>query len=182
MALEIIEVQSGPYLGEDDIVRFDDVYGRTATDPARSGAPVVRQQPLPMPSGAEIRLARARRLYAQGELHAALALLEAKLAVPYAFAELGAFGQALDGYKQAIAVFERENNDLDESIAAIRAGKLLNGLLERNPGEEMGWFWNITELPEMPHGGYKESGHGKDMSVYSIEEYTNVKHVMASLE
>jgi hypothetical protein len=82
------------------------------------------------------------------------AVLEAKLAVPYAFAELGAFGQALDGYKQAIAVFERENNDLDESIAAIRAGKLLNGLLERNPGEEMGWFWNITELPEMPHGGH----------------------------
>jgi hypothetical protein len=82
------------------------------------------------------------------------AVLEAKLAVPYAFAELGAFGQALDGYKQAIAVYERENSDLDESIAAIRAGKLLNGLLERNPGEEMGWFWNITELPEMPHGGH----------------------------
>ncbi len=44
---------------------------------ARSGAPVVRVQPLPMPSGSEIRLARARRLYAQGELRAALALLEA---------------------------------------------------------------------------------------------------------
>jgi antitoxin (DNA-binding transcriptional repressor) of toxin-antitoxin stability system len=44
---------------------------------ARSGVPVARVQPLPMPSGAEIRLARARRLYAQGELRAALALLEA---------------------------------------------------------------------------------------------------------
>jgi tetratricopeptide (TPR) repeat protein len=82
------------------------------------------------------------------------AVLEAKLAVPYAFAELGAFGQALDRYKDAIAIFEHENTDLDESIAAIRAGKLLAGLLERNPGEEMGWFWNITELPEMPHGAH----------------------------
>jgi tetratricopeptide (TPR) repeat protein len=82
------------------------------------------------------------------------AVLEAKLAVPYAFAELGAFGQALDGYKKAIAVFERENTDLDESISAIRSGKLLAGLMERNPGEEMGWFWNITELPEMPHSGH----------------------------
>ena len=36
--------------------------------------------------------------------------------------------------------------------------------------------------PEMPHGGYKQSGYGKDMSIYSIEEYTNVKHVMASLD
>ena len=41
------------------------------------GAPAARVQPLPMPSGSEIRLARARRLYAQGELRAALALLEA---------------------------------------------------------------------------------------------------------
>jgi len=82
------------------------------------------------------------------------AVLEAKLAVPYAFAELGAFGQALDRYKDAIAIFERENTDLDESITAIRSGKLLAGLLERNPGDEMGWFWNITELPEMPHAGH----------------------------
>jgi tetratricopeptide (TPR) repeat protein len=82
------------------------------------------------------------------------AVLEAKLAVPYAFAELGAYGQALDRYKDAIAIFERENTDLDESIGAIRAGKLLAGLLERNPGEEMGWFWNITELPELPHAGH----------------------------
>jgi hypothetical protein len=42
----------------------------------RSGAPAARVQPLPMPSGSEIRLARARRLYARGELHAALTLLE----------------------------------------------------------------------------------------------------------
>lgn len=43
---------------------------------ARTGAPAARVQPLPMPSGSEIRLSRARRLYAQGDLHAALELLE----------------------------------------------------------------------------------------------------------
>jgi 1-pyrroline dehydrogenase len=36
--------------------------------------------------------------------------------------------------------------------------------------------------PEMPHGGYKQSGYGKDMSIYSIDEYTNIKHVMVSLD
>jgi betaine-aldehyde dehydrogenase len=41
---------------------------------------------------------------------------------------------------------------------------------------------HIPLTPEMPHGGYKQSGYGKDMSIYSIEEYTNVKHVMASLD
>ncbi|GAB4465291.1 MAG: hypothetical protein OHK0044_03780 [Burkholderiaceae bacterium] len=82
------------------------------------------------------------------------AVLEAKLAVPYAYAELGAYGRALGLYQDAIGAFEQENARLDESIAAIRAGKLLAGLIERNPGEEMGWFWNIAELPELPHGGH----------------------------
>ena len=53
-----------------------------------------------------------------------------------------------------IDAFDRESVALDESIAAIRSGKLLDGLLERNPGDEMGWFWNIAELPELPHAGH----------------------------
>jgi len=49
-------------------------------------------------------------------------------------------------------VFERERASLDESIAAIRSGQLLEGLLDRNPrDEEMGWFWNIDRLPKVPH-------------------------------
>lgn len=44
---------------------------------ARTGAPAVRAQPLPVPSAIEIRLTRARRQYTEGKLHAALALLEA---------------------------------------------------------------------------------------------------------
>ncbi len=82
------------------------------------------------------------------------AVLEAKLAVPYAYAELGAYGRALGLYQDAIGAFEQENARLDESIAAIRAGRLLAGLIERNPGEEMGWFWNIAELPELPHASH----------------------------
>ena len=34
----------------------------------------------------------------------------------------------------------------------------------------------------MPHGGHKQSGYGKDLSVYSLEEFTQLKHVMASLD
>ncbi len=50
---------------------------------------------------------------------------------------------------------------------------------------QYGCVWVNTHIPltpEMPHGGYKQSGHGKDMSVYSLEDYTNIKHVMVSLE
>ena len=48
-----------------------------------------------------------------------------------------------------------------------------------------GCVWINDHIPlaaEMPHGGYKESGYGKDLSMYSLEDYTNVKHVMASLD
>ncbi|MCM5679897.1 tetratricopeptide repeat protein [Schlegelella sp. S2-27] len=82
------------------------------------------------------------------------AVLEARIAVPYAYAELGAYGQALQRYHEAIAAYEHESAALDESIAAIRSGKLVDGLMEHNPGEEMGWFWSLRELPEMPHAGH----------------------------
>jgi betaine-aldehyde dehydrogenase len=47
-----------------------------------------------------------------------------------------------------------------------------------------GCVWINDHIPlvsEMPHGGFKESGYGKDLSIYSLEDYTVVKHVMASL-
>jgi betaine-aldehyde dehydrogenase len=47
-----------------------------------------------------------------------------------------------------------------------------------------GCVWINDHIPiasEMPHGGFKQSGYGKDLSMYSLEDYTQVKHVMASL-
>ena len=41
---------------------------------------------------------------------------------------------------------------------------------------------HITIASEMPHGGYKQSGYGKDLSMYGLEDYTEVKHVMVNLE
>ncbi len=58
---------------------------------------------------------------------------------------------------------------------AIRVGNALR----------FGVVWlndHFTISPEMPHGGYKQSGYGKDMSMYSLEEYTEVKHMMINLE
>jgi betaine-aldehyde dehydrogenase len=47
-----------------------------------------------------------------------------------------------------------------------------------------GCVWINDHIPiasEMPHGGYGESGYGKDLSMYAVEDYTQIKHVMASL-
>jgi len=46
---------------------------------------------------------------------------------------------------------------------------------------EFGTVWINDHLPltaEMPHGGFKQSGFGKDMSLYALEDYTEIKHVM----
>ena len=50
---------------------------------------------------------------------------------------------------------------------------------------QFGTVWINDHIPlvsEMPHGGYKQSGYGKDLSVYSLEDYTQIKHVMAKLD
>ena len=47
-----------------------------------------------------------------------------------------------------------------------------------------GCVWVNDHIPlvsEMPHGGYKQSGYGKDLSVYALEDYTEVKHVMVNI-
>ena len=50
---------------------------------------------------------------------------------------------------------------------------------------DFGCVWINTHIPiiaEMPHGGFKHSGFGKDLSMYSLEDYTRIKHVMTNLE
>ena len=47
---------------------------------------------------------------------------------------------------------------------------------------DFGCVWVNTHIPlvaEMPHGGFKHSGYGKDLSMYGFEDYTRVKHVMS---
>jgi len=82
------------------------------------------------------------------------AVLEARIAVPFAYAEMGAYGQSLKLYEHAVDEFGSEGQRLDDSLAAIRSGKLLDALLERNPAEEMGWFGSMRKLPEMPHAAH----------------------------
>ena len=52
-------------------------------------------------------------------------------------------------------------------------------------GLDFGCVWINTHIPlvaEMPHGGFKHSGYGKDLSMYGFEDYTRIKHVMSALD
>ncbi|MFZ2508511.1 MAG: tetratricopeptide repeat protein, partial [Steroidobacteraceae bacterium] len=82
------------------------------------------------------------------------AVQESYLAVPYAYMELSALGQAVRYYEQAIAAYDAERVRLDESIAAIRAGRLLGAAIAADRGARPDWFAQFAELPEAPESRY----------------------------
>jgi betaine-aldehyde dehydrogenase len=85
-----------------------------------------------------------------------------------------------DGDDEAI----RLANDTPFGLAASAWTKDLVRAHRASRDLKAGCVWINDHIPiisEMPHGGFKQSGYGKDMSSYSLEEYTQVKHVMHDL-
>jgi hypothetical protein len=84
------------------------------------------------------------------------AVQESYLAVPYAFGKLGANGQAAQYYEQALASFDAEKTQIDDSVTRIRSGGLLKNLLgdDVTTSPQRGWFWQLRELPDAPESRY----------------------------
>ncbi len=82
------------------------------------------------------------------------AVQESYLAVPYAYAELGAMAQAVDYYEKAIAAYDAERARIGESIGAIRSGRLLDAALESERDGREGWFGQLADLPDSPESRY----------------------------
>ncbi len=110
------------------------------------------------------------------------AVLEAHVAVPYAYAQLGAYAQAAERYKAAIAAFSLENQNLSDSISAINAGKLVDALIEKNPAEGMGWFWNLHDVPAMLHARHLAHVLAQHDFQEAFKNYRDLRFLMKNLE
>ena len=82
------------------------------------------------------------------------AVQESYLAVPYAYAQLDATKQAADQYMFAVTSFDQESQRIDQSIASIRNGNLLDAIVSNDRADKVGWYWQLASLPDAPETRY----------------------------
>jgi len=108
---------------------------------------------------------------------------ESYLAVPYAYTQLAANGQAAEQYRLAVQAYAAESKRLDDSIAAIRQGGFLDSILEAVPRtDDIGWFWQLQKLPDAPQTRYVYQLLASHEFQEGLKNYRDLRIMQRNLE
>jgi hypothetical protein len=110
------------------------------------------------------------------------AVQESYLAVPYAFGKLHADGQAADYYSAAIESFGGEMQRIDASIEQIRAGSLLERLLDGDKQKDLSWDWQLKKLPNAPESRYLYELLASNDFQEGLKNYRELNYMGRNLE
>ena len=109
------------------------------------------------------------------------AVQESYLAVPFAYARLSANRQAADTYAHALDLFREEGVRLDQSIEAIKAGRMLDAILENDAAGAQGWYWQLAELPDAPETRYLYHLLASNEFQEGLKNYRDLKDMQRNL-
>ena len=112
------------------------------------------------------------------------AVQESLLAVPYAYAQLGAQKQAADRYVEAIDAFAAEINRLTTSIDAIEHGDLITELLgeHADAADASGWYWRLDKVPDTIESRYLYELMASNKFQEALKNYRDLRYLSRNLE
>jgi len=110
------------------------------------------------------------------------AVQESYLTVPYAYNQLGAPGQAAEYYSAAIDSFDVEFKRIDDSIAQIRAGDLLDRLLKDDKKDTLTWYWQLKSLPDAPESRYLYQLLASNEFQEGLKNYRELKFMSRNID
>jgi tetratricopeptide (TPR) repeat protein len=110
------------------------------------------------------------------------AVQESFLTVPYAYSQLSASGQAAEYYNSAIESFDSELKLIDDSIGQIRAGKLLDRLLNDDKKDTLTWYWQLSTVPDAPESRYLYSLLASNEFQEGLKNYRELNFMSRNLD
>ncbi|WP_157622997.1 tetratricopeptide repeat protein [Solimonas soli] len=110
------------------------------------------------------------------------AVQEAWLAIPYTLDQLGAHTQALQYYEKAVEVLETSRKRMNDAMASIKQGRMVETIVRRDIDSEAGWDWKLRDLPDAPETYFLQSLLAEHRFQEALKNYRDVRMLARDLD